>query len=211
MVESVSTPPAVSSMHRNSFLGTVFVHDNNANATTLAHANENWNQNPNENQNQHKQEQQRRPRPRHEGVESPESRSARILSGLQPPSTDATRSSYMTTSTASRMSGLSDFPAPPKSHHHPHPHHHLGNVENSAGDTVVMPPMQRQEERQNSHLATPGRMSLLSSYFNEAMAESESWAQSRTGDVQQDSPTLMLAALEEEDRVAFSQHQEHGR
>jgi len=209
MVESVSTPPAVSSMHRNSFLGTVFVHDNNANATTLAHANENWNQNPNENQNHHEQEHQRRPRLRHEGVESPESRSARILSGLQPPSTDATRSSFMTTSTASRMSGLSDFPAPPKSHHHPH--HHPGNVGNSEDDTVVMPPMQRQEEPQNNHLATPGRMSLLSSYFNEAMAESESRSQSRTDDVQQDSPTLMQAALEEEDRVAFSQHQEHGR
>jgi serine/arginine repetitive matrix protein 2 len=42
----------------------------------------------------------------------------RILSGLHPPASDATRSSYMTTSTASRMSGLSDFPAPPKDPHH---------------------------------------------------------------------------------------------
>lgn len=31
---------------------------------------------------------------------------------------DIARSSFMTTSTASRMSGLSDFPAPPKDHHH---------------------------------------------------------------------------------------------
>lgn len=41
----------------------------------------------------------------------------RISSGLLPPSSDATRSSYTTTSTASRMSTLSDFPAPPKDHH----------------------------------------------------------------------------------------------
>ncbi|KAF5378779.1 hypothetical protein D9615_006932 [Tricholomella constricta] len=40
----------------------------------------------------------------------------RIKSGLQPPLADPTRSSYMTTSTASRMSGLSDFPAPPERH-----------------------------------------------------------------------------------------------
>lgn len=39
---------------------------------------------------------------------------ARIRSGLQPPLTDGTRSSYITTSTMSRMSGLSDFPVPPK-------------------------------------------------------------------------------------------------
>jgi hypothetical protein len=198
MVESVSTPPAVSSMRRNSFLGTVFV-DDSTNATVLAHPNENRNQNPNQNQNPHEQE--RRPRPRHERVESPESRAARVLSGLQPPSTDATRSSYMTSSTVSRMSGLSDFPAPPKSHHHPHPYNHPGNVENSEENTVVTRPMPQQEEQQNSHLAPPKHMSLLSSYFNEALAESESRAQSRTGDVQQDSPALMIAALEEEDRV----------
>lgn len=211
MVESVSTPPVVSSMHRNSFLGTVFVHDNSSNATDPAHANENRSQNPNQIQISNEQEQQRRPRPRHEEVESPESRAARILSGLQAPPTDATRSSYMTTSTVSRMSGLSDFPAPPKSHHLPHPHHHTGNMENSEDDTVVMHPMEQQEERQNNHPATPRHMSLLSSYFNEAMADSESRAQSRTGDVQQDSPTLMLAALDEEDRVAFTEHEEHGR
>lgn len=46
-------------------------------------------------------------------MSSPKSE-ARILSGLQPPLTDVTRSSYITTSTMSRMSGLSDFPAPPK-------------------------------------------------------------------------------------------------
>ena len=38
---------------------------------------------------------------------------ARTLSSLNPP---ISRSSYMTTSTASRMSGLSDFPVPPKDH-----------------------------------------------------------------------------------------------
>ncbi|KAG6915717.1 hypothetical protein DXG01_010275 [Tephrocybe rancida] len=37
----------------------------------------------------------------------------RIMSVLQPPSADPTRSSYMTTSSMSRMSGLSDFPVPP--------------------------------------------------------------------------------------------------
>lgn len=41
---------------------------------------------------------------------------ARARTGLNPPVSDATRSSYMTTSTASRMSGLSDFPVPPKDH-----------------------------------------------------------------------------------------------
>ena len=41
---------------------------------------------------------------------------ARTFSGLNPPVSEATRISYMTTSTASRMSGLSDFPVPPKDH-----------------------------------------------------------------------------------------------
>ncbi|KAG5635883.1 hypothetical protein H0H81_009783 [Sphagnurus paluster] len=36
--------------------------------------------------------------------------------GLQPPLLDVMRSSYMTTSTGSHMSGLSDFPAPPEQH-----------------------------------------------------------------------------------------------
>lgn len=44
---------------------------------------------------------------------SPSSR-PRTLSGLQPPPPDAARSSYITTSDASRMSGLSDFPSPPR-------------------------------------------------------------------------------------------------
>jgi serine/arginine repetitive matrix protein 2 len=39
---------------------------------------------------------------------------ARARTALNPPVSEATRSSYMTTSTASRMSGLSDFPVPPK-------------------------------------------------------------------------------------------------
>ncbi|KAG6820393.1 hypothetical protein H0H93_001163 [Arthromyces matolae] len=38
----------------------------------------------------------------------------RTNSGLQPPSADPTRSSYITTSSMSRMSGLSDFPVPPQ-------------------------------------------------------------------------------------------------
>lgn len=37
----------------------------------------------------------------------------RAVSSLQPHSADPTRSSYMTESTVSRMSNLSDFPAPP--------------------------------------------------------------------------------------------------
>ncbi|KAG6845163.1 hypothetical protein H0H87_012959 [Tephrocybe sp. NHM501043] len=41
---------------------------------------------------------------------------SRVNSGLQPPSADPTRSSYLTTSSMSGMSGLSDFPAPPQRH-----------------------------------------------------------------------------------------------
>ncbi|KAJ7094588.1 hypothetical protein B0H15DRAFT_904537 [Mycena belliarum] len=59
----------------------------------------------------------------------------RVVSSLQPHSADPTRSSYMTESTLSRMSNLSDFPSPP--------------------------PQQM----------TPAHMSLLSSYFHEAVAE----------------------------------------
>jgi len=207
IVESVSTPPAVSSMHRTSFLGTVFAHDNNTNVPIPAHANESPSQNPNQNLNE--QDQERRPRPRHEEVVSPESHAARIISGLHPASTEATRSSYMTTSTASRMSGLSDFPAPPRSHHHPY--HHMGNVESGEDDTVVMGPLQQQQQGHHHLAATPGHMSLLSSYFNEAMAQSESQAVLRADGLQQDSPTLMLAALEEEEQVSSTTHQEHGR
>lgn len=46
-------------------------------------------------------------------ISSPTSE-ARVASGLQPPLTDNTRSSFYTTSTGSRMSGLSDFPVPPR-------------------------------------------------------------------------------------------------
>lgn len=46
------------------------------------------------------------------------------VSGLQPP-TEATRSSYMTSSTASRMSGLSDFPTPPKDDSYVSAKHHM--------------------------------------------------------------------------------------
>lgn len=51
-----------------------------------------------------------------ESMDDVTERQARIKSqsSLQPPSAGVTRSSYMTTSTnGSRMSGLSDFPAPP--------------------------------------------------------------------------------------------------
>ena len=41
---------------------------------------------------------------------------ARARTGLNLPVSEVTRSSYMTTSTGSRMSGLSDFPVPPKDH-----------------------------------------------------------------------------------------------
>ena len=40
----------------------------------------------------------------------------RILTNLQPPTPEAIRSSFMTTSTVSRISNLSDFPAPPRDH-----------------------------------------------------------------------------------------------
>lgn len=55
----------------------------------------------------------------HEGhlslISSPTSQ-GRVLSGQQAPLSDNTRSSYITTSTGSRMSGLSDFPVPPSNH-----------------------------------------------------------------------------------------------
>jgi serine/arginine repetitive matrix protein 2 len=82
MVESVSTPPAVSSERRLSYTGQTAFANNSL-------------------------DQQQR------SLASPASQD-RILSGLQAPLTEATRSSYMTSSTLSRMSNLSDFPAPPK-------------------------------------------------------------------------------------------------
>jgi serine/arginine repetitive matrix protein 2 len=104
LVESVSTPPAVSSDPRESYMGQMsFAQDQ------IRHS----------------------PEP----VDTVQSR---VDSGLQPPSANPTRSSYMTTSTGSRMSGLSDFPAPPR-HHAIH-------------------------------------MSLLSSYFDEALSQSEARA-----------------------------------
>ena len=91
-VESISTPERVSPSHRpNSYAGET------SGATT--------------NNEGRPQDQPMSSRTRDVSGE-------RILSGLHPPASDATRSSYMTTSTASRMSGLSDFPAPPKDPHH---------------------------------------------------------------------------------------------
>ncbi|KAF5356793.1 hypothetical protein D9756_006767 [Leucocoprinus leucothites] len=49
-------------------------------------------------------------------ISSPTESQARVLSGLQAPLSDNTRSSFYTTSTMSRMSGLSDFPVPPTNH-----------------------------------------------------------------------------------------------
>lgn len=95
VVESLLTPASVAPDHRpNSYAGeTALIPDNNND------------------------------RLRHQPESSPisgvssEAR-ARVFSGLQPPSSDATRTSFMTTSTASRMSGLSDFPVPPKDDRH---------------------------------------------------------------------------------------------
>lgn len=79
VVESVATPPAVSSDHRISLTGQMaFAHDH------------------------------RRHHP-----EDPQTAGSHATT-LQLPSADPTRSSYMTTSTTSRMSGLSDFPVPPR-------------------------------------------------------------------------------------------------
>jgi len=83
-IEAVSTPPATSSAHRSSFTGQLsFVGDH--------------------------PEQEHVPVPK-EGIPIPRT----VSSLLQPPpSADPTRSSYMTESTVSRMSNLSDFPVPP--------------------------------------------------------------------------------------------------
>jgi len=45
-----------------------------------------------------------------------------ITTGLRPPSSEEVRSSFLTTSTASRMSNLSDFPSPPGDDHDHHHH-----------------------------------------------------------------------------------------
>lgn len=89
VVESILTPVTVSPQHRpNSYSG----------ETSSATNNES--------------RQQDLPSPSRTTGVSGEA-SARTLSSLNPP---VSRSSYMTTSTASRMSGLSDFPVPPKDH-----------------------------------------------------------------------------------------------
>ena len=89
VVESILTPVTVSPQHRpNSYAG----------ETTSATNNESF--------------QQDLPTSCRTTTISGEA-SARTLSSLIPP---VSRSSYMTTSTASRMSGLSDFPVPPRDH-----------------------------------------------------------------------------------------------
>ena len=93
VVESISTPSSVSPQHRpNSYTGETSPSTSN-----------------NERRQQDRPASPRTPN-------TPGETRERTFSGLQPPS-DAARSSFMTTSTTSRMSGLSDFPAPPKDHH----------------------------------------------------------------------------------------------
>ncbi|KAE9396068.1 hypothetical protein BT96DRAFT_922410, partial [Gymnopus androsaceus JB14] len=90
-IESVTTPPAVSGENRVSFAGQM--------AFAMGE----------EAQQDHHDDES----------EDDEDEDAQLLSAhpthssLQPPSSVPTRSSYMTTSDASRMSGLSDFPDPP--------------------------------------------------------------------------------------------------
>ena len=98
VVESILTPVTVSPQHRpNSYSG-----------ETSSTNNENRQQQPN--------------RPSTSGAigggsSTVSSGGARARTGLNPPVSEETRSSYMTTtSTASRMSDLSDFPVPPKDH-----------------------------------------------------------------------------------------------
>ncbi|PPQ70614.1 hypothetical protein CVT24_000687 [Panaeolus cyanescens] len=91
----------------------------------------------------------------HRDFVSPATR-ARILSNLTAPFTEATRSSYMTTSTMSRMSGLSDFPIPPtnpSAHSRPTSKAHLSMHQGT--------------------LTTPAATSLLTSYFDEAHYQRE--------------------------------------
>ncbi|PPQ70861.1 hypothetical protein CVT26_014084 [Gymnopilus dilepis] len=124
-VESVSTPPTISSSHHLSAEQSAFVHD-----------------------------QERRRSGGLESPLSPEQERGRVSSSLQPP-TEATRSSYMTTSTLSRMSGLSDFPTPPK----------------------------------DDYLSAKHHVSMLSSYFNEAHAQSDAQAEGRQSHLSPVPPT----------------------
>ncbi|KAF8802733.1 hypothetical protein BYT27DRAFT_7196275 [Phlegmacium glaucopus] len=95
VVESVLTPPSVSAQYRpNSRTG-----ETSFTPTDAEH-------------------------PQQDQPESPQTSSgisgearARTFAGLRPPSFEEGRSSFMTTSTASRMSNLSDFPSPPKGNH----------------------------------------------------------------------------------------------
>lgn len=95
VVESILTPETVSPQHRpNSYAG-------ETSGSTAA------------NNESHQQED----RPSSSSHATAEAREARARTGLNLPVSEITRSSYMTTSTtASRMSGLSDFPVPPKDH-----------------------------------------------------------------------------------------------
>ncbi|KAF7332059.1 hypothetical protein MKEN_00086400 [Mycena kentingensis (nom. inval.)] len=93
-VESVSTPPATSGQARVSFAGLIDQDDEAAAAESGDVLGE---------------------QPRLPKTHIPVPR-ASTRSSLQPHSADPTRSSYMTTSTLSRISNLSDFPVPPPQH-----------------------------------------------------------------------------------------------
>jgi serine/arginine repetitive matrix protein 2 len=98
VVESILTPETVSPRHRpNSYTG-----ETSSSAAAAA------------NNESHQQQD----RPSSPSRTAAEPREARARTGLNVPVSEIARSSYMTTSTtASRMSGLSDFPVPPKDHH----------------------------------------------------------------------------------------------
>lgn len=83
-------------------------------------------------------------------ISSPTSE-ARVLSGLQPPLTDVTRSSYITTSTASRMSGLSDFPVPPKDF----AHHRMSLLSAFFNDANGRPSLPMRGENGPSEISSP--------------------------------------------------------
>ncbi|RDB26946.1 hypothetical protein Hypma_005028 [Hypsizygus marmoreus] len=120
LVESVSTPPAVSSVHRTSFTGQLSF----AQETHL--------------------------RRRRESDTSPRSPQPRINSGLQPPSADPTRSSFTTTSTASRISGLSDFPAPPPRFHG----HHMSLLSSYFEETISQREVRTSEDSTQHQITT---------------------------------------------------------
>jgi serine/arginine repetitive matrix protein 2 len=95
MVESVTTPPIMSSERRLSLTVQTALAQGSTGEQVLLSPSHPPLRSPTDSRHSHTRRQ--------------------ILSSLQTPTTEATRSSYMTTaSDLSRMSGLSAFPAPPK-------------------------------------------------------------------------------------------------